>query len=123
MEDLRRYGDAAGSQIAEAVAIDAHGNMAITGRFESQLMIDGWLLQGSSLTTDDIFAVLLAPDLTPLWGKAFGEAAQIDVGLAVAFSPSSDVGIAGALRTSASFGGMSFTSQGEADSFVACFTP
>lgn len=123
VDTLKRYGDAAGSQVVEGVAIDAYGNIALTGRFESQLVVDGLVLQGSSLTTHDIFAVLLAPDTTPLWGKAFGEAASIDGGLGVAFSPSSDVGIVGALRTAADFGGMSFTSQGESDLFVACFAP
>ena len=108
---------------AEAVAVDAHGNIALTGRFSSQLVIDGLLLQATSLTTRDIFAVLLAPDLTPLWGKAFGGSSLNDGGLGVAFSPSFDVGIVGGLRSTANFGGMSLTSQGEADLFVACFAP
>lgn len=120
---LKRYGDAGGSQLAEAVAVDAHGNIALTGRFSSQLVIDGLLLQATSLTTRDIFAVLLAPDLTPLWGKAFGGSSLNDGGLGVAFSPSFDVGIVGGLRSTANFGGMSLTSQGEADLFVACFAP
>ena len=123
LETLKRGGDAGGSQLAEAVAIDAHGNIAVTGRFSSQLVMDGLLLQASSLTTRDIFAVLLAPDLTPLWGKAFGQAAMHDGGLGVAFSPSFDVGIVGGLRSTADCGGMSLTSQGEADLFVACFAP
>jgi hypothetical protein len=120
---MRGYGDAAGEQAVTAVATDAVGNIALAGRFESQIHFGDTVLSAAAPGDSDMFLAKLAPDTTVLWAKRFGQDPLDDEIHDVAFAPGGALGITGGFRSSANFGGMSFTSQGEGDLFAACFEP
>ena len=113
----RRFGDGA-NQDGRAVAIDASGNVAITGLFGGTIDFGGGAL--TSAGGSDVFVAKLDAAGEHLWSMGFGNNSN-QYGSAVAFAPGGDVVIAGAYAGSIDFGGGTFTSAGGSDAFLAVF--
>src|SRR5882672_6822469 len=111
----RRAGGA-GSQEASAVAVDAAGNVLVTGYFTGTSSIGTTNLVSSGL--GDIFLAKYDPAGTFLWARQAGGSGD-DYGLAVATDPSGNVYLAGAFQNTATFSTTSLTSSRSNDVFIA----
>jgi hypothetical protein len=115
----RRFGDAA-NQLPVGVAVDADGNVVLTGIFEGLVDFGGGPL--TSAGDIDVFVAKLDPQLDHLWSRSFGDAA-LQVGWSVAVDAAGDVVLAGYFEGSMDFGGGPLTSAGSVDAFVAKLDP
>ena len=115
----KRFGDG-GIQTGSGVALDAAGNVVLTGDFGAQLDFGGGPLQSGGAS--DVFLAKLDADGAHLWSKRFGDAAN-QAGRGVAVDPWGNVLIAGDFGGAIDFGAGSLVSSGGADSFVAKFGP
>jgi len=112
-----------GSDVAKAIAVDAGGNVAITGRFSATVDFGGGPL--TSAGGDDIFVALYDPAGNPLWSRRFGGPAG-DQGQGVAFDRSGNVLLTGYFNGSADFGGgalNAYFGAGDIDSFLVKLSP
>lgn len=111
---------APGSDAGGSVAVDASGNVLITGYFRGTVDFGGGPL--TSAGSWDIFVAKLAgTDGSHLWSKRFGDA-DYDVGYSVAADGNGDVLLAGNFSGTVDFGGGPMTSVGSADIFVSKFS-
>jgi uncharacterized protein (AIM24 family) len=115
----QRFGDAE-DQHVRSVAFDPSGNVAITGGFEGSVDFGGGPLTSAGET--DIFLVQFDVSGAHLWSQSFGDASS-QHGQSVAFDPSGNVAITGALKGTVDFGGGPLTSAGGRDIFLAKFGP
>ena len=112
----KRFGSTGNDQAA-SVAVDASGNIYVTGTFEGSVSFGGATFV--SVGGTDIFLAKFSPSGAHIWSKAFGSTA-LDSGRSVAVDPSGNVLITGAFNGTISFGGSTFTNS-FADVFVAKF--
>ncbi len=110
----KRYGSA-DNQDGTAVAVDAMGNVALTGYFRAGLDFGtGPMTSGGQY---DVFVAELDPSGKTLWSKRFGDATD-QYGLAIAAAPGGDVVVGGSFFGSVDFGGGALASVGSSDAFV-----
>jgi hypothetical protein len=96
----------------EGVAVDAAGNVVITGEFEQTVTS-----LGASLTSagqSDVYVGKLSPVLAPTWAKGFGDAADQDA-YDIALAPNGDLVVAGGSGGTIDFGGGPLTPQAPAE--------
>lgn len=123
LEWVKQFGGAYADTI-QYVAVDGQGNIVVQGVFKD---VSDWggpekLTAGGGSDND---VVLAKYDLNGdhLWSRRFGNAFN-DVAGGVAIDPAGNITMVGSFDRSASFGeGDEHTSLGEADIFVARFTP
>jgi hypothetical protein len=116
----KRFGDG-DYQVANAVAVDASGNVIVTGTFYSAVDFGGGTL--TSAGNADIFVAELGPvDGADLWSKRFGDE-DWQNGQAVAVDVSGNVIVTGNFKGAVDFGGGALTSAGNEDIFVAKLGP
>jgi hypothetical protein len=115
------FGDVNATQGASSVAIDAAGNVIVTGSFLGTLDFGGPALVGTGMdNTQNIFLAKLDASGNHLWSKSFGDGAQ-QTGLAVAVGPGGSVLLTGGIAGSTNFGGGALVASGSRDAFVARF--
>ena len=98
------------------LATDELGNSYVTGHFQSGASVGGIVLTNAGGV--DMFLLKLDPDGNPLWARSAG-GIGVDVGLAVAVSPKSDVLVSGYLGDQATFEQVVVQTVGNVDLFVA----
>ncbi|MFO0624337.1 MAG: SBBP repeat-containing protein [Polyangiales bacterium] len=107
----RRIGEM-GADVADDIALDALGNVYVTGRFGSPT---------PGLSNDDMFLASFGPDGSTRWMRRFGGAAN-DSGRGVAVDRNGNVYLTGYFGESVDFGGGALVSAGGLDLVVASFT-
>ncbi|MBK9263992.1 MAG: SBBP repeat-containing protein [Polyangiaceae bacterium] len=115
----QQYG-ANGTDGARSVAIDAAGNILVTGLFQSTVDFGG----GAHVSvngTHDIFALALTSTGSFLLSRAFGSPGG-DEGLAVSFDPAGNAIIVGYAAGPIDFGGGVLPWLGGDDAFIAKFS-
>lgn len=115
----KRFGDATLQELSY-VAVDASGNVIITGNFYGSVDFGGGAL--TSAGSSDIYAAKFGPDGSHLWSKRFGGSGP-QSGWDVSADASGNVLIAGRFYGTVDFGGGTLTSGGNDDIFVAKFDP
>jgi hypothetical protein len=114
---VRRFGDAA-DQFGEAIAVDASGNVYVTGNFY------GTVDFGGGAVTSNGYDIVLAKYTTNganVWSKRLGGASS-DMGHAIAVDASGNLLVAGQFAGTADLGGGPLTSAGGFDGFLAKYT-
>ncbi|MFQ5511853.1 MAG: FlgD immunoglobulin-like domain containing protein [Candidatus Krumholzibacteriia bacterium] len=111
----RRFGST-GDDEGRAVAVDASGNVIVTGLFEGAVDFGGGNLTSADST--DILVAKYAPNGVHQWSRRFG-GTGVDRGLTVAVDASGNVIVAGLFKGTVNFGGGNLTSAGDLDIFVA----
>ena len=115
-----RAGDAL-DQAALGVAIDAQGDVIVTGSFHGTMDWGGEPLVSAG--GSDIFLAKLDPAGKPLWSKRFGDAAD-QAGAAVAVSSAGQIWVTGGVTGNVDFGGGVLASADPlGDAFLASFGP
>jgi hypothetical protein len=113
----KRFGDG-DVQKANAVAVDATGNVVITGILRGTTNFGGGSLTSAGI--NDVFVAKFTPDGAHVWSKWFGDAGnQFSTGVAVA--PLGRVAVTGNFEGTVDFGGGALTSGGDYDIFLATF--
>jgi hypothetical protein len=107
-------------QIPRDVAIDASGNIIVTGRFWGDVDFGGGTL--NSAGTSDVFVAKFTPGGSHLWSKRFGDGV-LQEGTGVAVDASGNVFITGNNWGTVDFGGSALISAGHSDAFLAKFDP
>lgn len=106
---------------AHGVAVDANGDVYLTGHFRSSVVV-GPNITLTSAGGEDAFLVKLDPSGKTLWGKSFGNSAnQRAVG--VAADAAGNVVVTGAFSGQIDFGKGPSSSAGSNDGFVAKLDP
>lgn len=113
----KRFGST-GYDEARAVAVDAAGNVVITGVFAGTVNFGGSNLVSAG--NPDIFVARFNSAGAHTWSKRFGGTGY-DEGLGVAIGPYSTVAITGAFEGYVDFGIQQLVSAGSQDIFVATF--
>jgi hypothetical protein len=114
----KSFGNAA-DQFGYSVAVDAKGNVFITGKIVGSVDFGGGAPGVSAGVGDNLFVAKLDPNGKHLWSKAFGDD-NPQTGYGVAATPEGDVVVTGELSGFIDFGGgISLSSAGQTDIFVA----
>jgi hypothetical protein len=113
------FGDSS-QQFMTDVAIDASGNVAITGWLNGSVDFGGGPLSSTSSFDSDAFVAKFDVNGTHEWSRRFGDA-DAQYGYGVAFDAQGNVVVTGEMAGSADFGGGPLTSAGAQDVFVAKF--
>src|SRR4030095_16523283 len=79
-----------------AVAVDASGNVAVTGSFQNSIDFGGGPITASG-TSPSIFVVKLSATGAHLWSKGMGGTGA-DYGRGIAFDPSGNVVVTGSFN-------------------------
>jgi len=116
----RRFGAASAFDYGNAVAVDASGNVIVTGAFYGAVSFGGGTL--TSAGGYDLYVAALSSTGAHLWSKRFGGAGD-DYAYGVAVDASGNVVVTGAYQGTVNFGGGSLTSAGGSDVFVARYSP
>jgi len=122
LEWVKQFGGRYNDTISH-VAVDARGNLYVQGVFRDTADWGGAPLTAHGGSDNDI--VLAKYDLNgdPLWSQGFGNAFN-DVAGGLTVDPAGNVTMVGSFDKSISFGaGDQHSSLGEADAFVARFSP
>ena len=109
-----------GSNIANAVAVDANGNVAITGSFQNSIDFGGGPITANGFSVDT-FVVKLSASGAHLWSKGLSGSEQ-DYGRGISFDSSGNVVVTGSFEATVDFGCGSLTSAGGDDIFVAKYS-
>jgi hypothetical protein len=111
----KTYGNAS-TQVGESIAMDAGGNMLISGEFAGSINFgDGSHTSAGGL---DGFVAKLDSAGVAAWSLTFGDAND-QYANAVGVSPTGEVYVGGAFYGTVNLGGGTLTSGGDADIFVA----
>lgn len=105
-----------GQDSAMALAVDANGELAVTGSFQNTMTLGATTL--TSAGAEDIFVARFDANGELRWAQRNGGTGR-DQGRGVAMDGTGNVIVAGSFSRSASFGSTSLGSQGESDIFVA----
>lgn len=112
-----RYGDAAETQAAQAVALDAQGNVFVTGYFRNTIEFGASVL--TSAGGADVFVAKLSGNSgTTLWATRFGNVSDDQLGLALTVDAVGNPFVAGTFAGTLTFT-QNITSAGLQDGFVA----
>jgi len=111
----KRFGDSSGQE-SSSVAVDATGNVFLTGFFFGSIDFGGGPLVTSGET--DVFLAKLDVSGAPLWSKRFGDA-NFQESTSVVTDSTGDVFLAGSFAGTINLGGATLTSAGNKDLFVA----
>lgn len=114
----QRFGGTA-DDVAQGVAVDASGNVFVTGYFSGSVSFGGTALTAVGQT--DVFLAKYSPAGVHQWSRSFG-GFNPDRGYSVAVDAGGNIVIAGYLVGTVDFGGGPLTSAGLADTFVAKFS-
>jgi hypothetical protein len=114
----KSFGDPA-QQIGRAVAVDATGNVIVTGSLSGSADFGGGLLTSAGLS--DVFLAKFSPEGEHLLSRAFGDAAD-QSGRALEVDASGFV-VGGQFQGSLDLGTLSLTSSGAFDLFVTRIAP
>jgi hypothetical protein len=104
------------------IAADTGGNVFVTGYFgvsSTGVNFGGGALFSAGL--EDVFLVKYSATGGHLWSKRFGSTGS-DVGMAVAADPVGNIYVTGTFQGSVDFGGVTLTSAGIRDIFMAKYT-
>ncbi|MGH7895445.1 MAG: PKD domain-containing protein [Candidatus Binatia bacterium] len=113
----KRFGAPDGNEGGNAVAMDASGNVVVTGYAIKAVDFGGGLL--SALGSADAFvAKYAATSGAHQWSRRIGSTMN-DYGYGVAVDGSGNVFVAGSFESTANFGGTTVTPVGGSDAFVA----
>jgi hypothetical protein len=112
-----RFGDAS-DQLGYAVAMDAQGNVVVTGALWGSIDLGGTLGTLTSAGDSDVFVLALDPLLVPVWGKRFGDTSQ-QIAYGVTLDAAGSAIVTGAFAGSVDFGGGPLASAGLTDLFIA----
>lgn len=112
------YGDIQ-TQIGNSVAVDAQGNIAVTGVIEGTTDFGKGPLTSAGL--DDIFVAELTSAGATLWANVYGDASNQE-GTFVAFDPTGNVAMSADFLGAVNVGG-TLTSLGGQDALLAKFGP
>jgi hypothetical protein len=104
--------------MAKAVAVDAGGNVVVTGDFKGTMDMGGGLMLNPSVW-GNVFVGKLSAAGTHLWSWDVGNVDFEDVGNAIAVDGSGNVVVAGICRGTADFGGGALQCDVVGDLFVA----
>lgn len=99
----RSFGTVAGNDGANGVAINAAGEVLITGTYEGVVNVGGKSLSSQS-GSKDIFLVRYKPDGTALWAKSFGDVEDQSMPV-MAENDKGNAALAGTLTGTVDFGG------------------
>ena len=106
--------------LGNAVAVDAAGNVFLTGTFNGTVDFGGGNL--TSVGTDDIFLAKYNSRGVHQWSKRYGSTNSFADHGAIAVDGSGNVLLAGFFQGTANFGGFSLVSAGLEDIYVAKFS-
>lgn len=116
----RRFGDAVGQYVMD-VAVDAGGNVLVTGYYSGTVDFGGGPLIAASAS--DAFVAKFDPGGSHVWSRRMGAASGEHAGLGVAADGFNAI-VVGSFTGSMAFDGMTtLTSAGANDIFVAKFAP
>ena len=115
----KQFGDSA-NQGTRGLAVDASGNVLITGSFVSAVNFGGATL--TSAGGSDVFVAKLDPTGNHIWSKRFGDVLN-QVGAGVATDAAGDVYFTGYLFGTMNFGGGPLTSASGVDTYVVKLDP
>lgn len=117
----RHYGDGNKKESASAtgVAVDAAGNVVLTGSFSGVVDFGGGPLGGLG---GDVFLLKLLPDGGYRWSYRFGDTAS-QIGQSIAVDSMGNVDVTGRFSGTIDFGGGALASAGASDGCVASFAP
>jgi|WetSurMetagenome_2_1015567.scaffolds.fasta_scaffold149668_1 hypothetical protein len=118
----KRFGDDR-QQFVQSIAVDPSGNAIITGSFQGTIDFGGGTLDSGSPTMEDAFIAKFGPGGAHLWSKKFGNTGNTQAGAGVTADAWGNVFLAGSFEGTINLGGSTLTSAGDADAFVAKFTP
>ena len=114
----KRFGDTA-DQYGGSVAVDAPGNIIVTGDFLGTVTFGGANLTTAGST--DIYVAKFSPAGTHQWSKRFGDS-NLQYGVAVAADASGNVIITGTFDGTLNFGGSNLIGSGlSGDIYLAKF--
>lgn len=114
----KRFGNA----LPVAVAIDAAGNIVVTGWFAGTTDLGGLPLTSTTSDAADTFVVKLASNGTHLWSARFGDTnGQWPTGVAI--DATGNIVVSGLFEDGVDFGGGPLTSAGNYDIFVVKLGP
>ena len=111
----QRFGSVGFDQ-ANSVAVDASGNVIVTGFFNSTVNFGGGSLVSAG--SDDIFVAKYNAAGTHQWSQRFGSTSS-DQGLSVAVDASGNTIVTGFYNLTVNFGGVNLVSNGSSDIFLA----
>jgi putative metal-binding protein len=115
----KRFGDST-NQLSKGLAVDASGNIIITGTINGTVTFGGASL--TSAGNGDAFVAKLGPTGTHLWSKRFGDSAA-QLGYGVATDPAGNVLLSGYFLGTMNFGGSNLTTLGGADTYLVKLDP
>ena len=108
------------SNSGNGVAVDAGGNVVVTGAFSGPADFGGGALISGGI---DIFLAKLSPTGGHLWSKHFGSALATHAGNGVACDASGNVLVTGSFQNSIDLGAGWVTGFAGSDVFVAKYSP
>src|SRR5690606_36726888 len=110
-----RSGGGSNADPARDLALDAAGNVYVTGRFQGVATFGDTTL--TSTGHYDVFLVKYTPEGDVLWARR-GGGPTADVGYTVAVDAGGDAYVTGSFHQTATFGGITLTSAGRNDIFL-----
>jgi hypothetical protein len=114
------FGDAQ-AQTGRGIAVDAAGNVLLTGEIAGTADFGGGPL--TSAGNDDIFVAKLSAAGDHIWSKRFGNNSNRQGGTDIAVDAAGNVLFTGALSGAIDFGGGPLQSAGSDDIFIAKLSP
>lgn len=116
------FGDPATSNQVRGVAVDAAGNVLVTGSFLGALDLGGGQLLSSDNLAQDVFVAKLDPAGGHVWSRSYGFD-EVQEPTQIAVNKAGQVLIGGEFNGSVGFGGDPLIATGNPDIFVAALTP
>jgi hypothetical protein len=113
----KRFGNSTNNEVGNAVAMDASGNVVVTGQFAGSVDFGGGPLTASA-TSVDIYIVKFDANGAHQWSQGFGST-QADVGYGIDVDGSGNVVVTGSFQGTVNFGGGGLTSLGSLEIFLA----
>jgi len=112
-----------GSATASSVKADRSGNVIVAGHFLGTVDFGGGPIVGNSVLQWDIFVAKYTAQGGFLWAKKLGSAVDSDIVESVAIDSADNIIVTGYIVGTVDFGGMTLTSNGWGDVFVAKYSP
>jgi hypothetical protein len=109
-----------GYEYGKAVAVDATGNIIVAGYSDGSVDLGGGLLIGAGGW--DLLLAKYSPTGAHLWSKRFGGTGTEAV-TCIALDAAGNIFVGGSFYGTGNFGGANFTSAGDADAFLAKYSP